>query len=151
MQVMAEEVLELQGKTVRITQGAYKGEMGVIADIEECEGSIFFIVILENGKERYFTKDFIEIVEEEERKIEAEESMEENEEEENTEEQEGEGAIVELEEPNEPVDDKMKLLNLLCKNCRDRLEWHFNYETVKSIINRLNSNDKYYRITVCGN
>jgi len=99
MQVMAEEVLELQGKTVRITQGTYKGEMGVIADIEESEGSIFFIVILENGKERYFTKDFIEIVEEEERKIEAEEIMEENEEEENTEEeQEGEGAIVELEE-----------------------------------------------------
>ena len=72
MQVMAEEVLELQGKTVRITQGAYKGEMGVIADIEECEGSVFFIVILENGKERYFTKDFIEIVEEEGKKEEQE-------------------------------------------------------------------------------
>ena len=142
MQVMTEEVLELQGKTVRITQGTYRGEMGVIADIEESEGSIFFIVILENGKERYFTKDFIEIIEEDEG-IEEEASMEEK--------QEGEDAIVELEEPNEPVDDKMKLLNLLCKNCRDRLEWHFNYETVKSIINRLNSSDEYYRITVCGN
>ena len=76
--IIEKEVLELQGKTVRVTQGTYKGEMGVIADIEECEGSIFFIVILENGKERYFTKDFIEIVEEEERNVEAEEIMEEN-------------------------------------------------------------------------
>ena len=66
--IIEKEVLELQGKTVRVTQGTYKGEMGVIADIEECEGSIFFIVILENGKERYFTKDFIEIVEEEGKK-----------------------------------------------------------------------------------
>ena len=70
--IIEKEVLELQGKTVRVTQGAYKGEMGVIADIEESEGSIFFIVILENGKERYFTKDFIEIVEEEDKKEEQE-------------------------------------------------------------------------------
>ena len=59
------DILELQGKEVVITQGAYRGELGVIADIEECEGSIFYIVILQNGKERYFTKDFIEIVEDE--------------------------------------------------------------------------------------
>ena len=59
-----EEILQLQGKTVRITQGAYKGEMGIIADILQEEGSIFFVVILESGKERYFTKDFIEVIEE---------------------------------------------------------------------------------------
>lgn len=59
-----EEILKLQGKTVRITQGAYKGEMGIIADILQEEGSIFFVVILESGKERYFTKDFIEVIEE---------------------------------------------------------------------------------------
>jgi len=64
-EITDKDILELQGKTVVITQGAYRGELGVIADIEEYEGSIFYIVILQNGKERYFTKDFIEIVEDE--------------------------------------------------------------------------------------
>jgi len=57
---------DLVGKTVLITQGRYKGEIGKIKYIETEEGHTFFVVALESGEETYLIEDFFEVVKEKE-------------------------------------------------------------------------------------